>query len=104
MVCSALPRQSSEAQPKDALQDTRSDRCRLHRSADDNRVRQLRETNVMKASNVFPYNWRRLLRVFALVPPIAFLLLVSASAQKKNSCVDCHSQIEGTLSEPVRLL
>jgi len=58
----------------------------------------------MKASNVFPYNWRRLLRVFALVPPIAFLLLVSASAQKKNSCVDCHSQIEGTLSEPVRLL
>ena len=46
---------------------------------------------------------RRLARVIALVPPIALLLLVNASAQKKNSCVDCHSQIEGPLGEPVRL-
>jgi len=43
------------------------------------------------------------MRVFALAPSIGLLFFVSASAQKKNSCVDCHSQIEGTLSEPVRL-
>ena len=55
----------------------------------------------MKVTNV-PSNRRRLLRVFALVPSIAFLLLVNVSAQKKNSCVDCHSQMEGALGEPVQ--
>jgi predicted CXXCH cytochrome family protein len=57
----------------------------------------------MKATNLKPSNCRRLVRVFALVPPIALLLWVSASAQKKNSCVECHSQIEGALGDPVRL-
>jgi predicted CXXCH cytochrome family protein len=57
----------------------------------------------MKVTNISPSNCRRLARVFALVPPIALLLLVNASAQKKNSCVDCHSQIEGALGDPVRL-
>ena len=56
----------------------------------------------MKTSNVFTYNCRRLARVFALAPPIALLLCVNASAQKKNSCVECHSQMEGTLSESVQ--
>lgn len=56
----------------------------------------------MKA-NLSASDCRRLARVFALVPPIALLLLVNVSAQKRNSCVDCHSQIEGNLGEPVRL-
>jgi predicted CXXCH cytochrome family protein len=56
----------------------------------------------MKA-NIPTFKSRRLARVLALVPTIALLLLVNASAQKKNSCVDCHSQIEGVLGEPMRL-
>src|SRR5215467_14248245 len=57
----------------------------------------------MKVTNVPKPICRRIVRVLALVPLIALLLIVSASAQKKNSCIDCHSEIEGTLSEPVRL-
>lgn len=45
----------------------------------------------------------RRIRSYALIPVIALLLLVTASAQKKNTCVDCHSQMEGPLAEPVRL-
>lgn len=57
----------------------------------------------MKVTNASAFNFQSRVRVFALVPPIALLLLVSASAQKKNSCIECHSQMEGALSEPVRL-
>ena len=40
-------------------------------------------------------------RAFKLIPRIALLLFATVSAQKKNSCIECHSQMEGALSEPV---
>ena len=61
----------------------------------------------MKLTNNPPANSRSRLRSYAmipvLIPLIALLLFVTASAQKKNSCVECHSTIEGAFSEPVKL-
>ena len=33
-----------------------------------------------------------------------FLLIGVTFARKKDSCVDCHSQMEGVLGEPARLM
>ena len=61
----------------------------------------------MKLTNNPPANPRSRLRSYALIPVliplIALLLFVTASAQKKNSCVECHSSMEGALAEPVKL-
>lgn len=46
---------------------------------------------------------RNRFRALKLVPLFALLLFATVSAQKKNSCVECHSQMEGALSDPVRL-
>lgn len=35
---------------------------------------------------------------------VAFFSSGQTSAQKKDSCVECHSQLEGALAEPVRLM
>ena len=57
----------------------------------------------MKLTNNPPANSRSRLRSYALIPLIALLLFVTASAQKKNSCVECHSSLEGAFAEPVKL-
>jgi predicted CXXCH cytochrome family protein len=61
------------------------------------------ETTTMKLKDVAAVNARNRFRAYALIPVIALLLLATASAQKKNSCIECHSQMEGALSEPVGL-
>ncbi len=38
-----------------------------------------------------------------LLLPVLFVSTEPAAAQKKNSCIECHSHLEGRLSEPVRL-
>jgi predicted CXXCH cytochrome family protein len=58
----------------------------------------------MKLTNSAPANSQRRLRAYVLIPLIALLGLATASAQKKNSCVECHSRIEGAMSDPVRLM
>ncbi|HLG14465.1 MAG TPA: cytochrome c3 family protein [Blastocatellia bacterium] len=40
----------------------------------------------------------------ALSVGLVLLIAVAALAQKKDSCVDCHSQMEGPLAEPVGLM
>jgi predicted CXXCH cytochrome family protein len=45
----------------------------------------------------------RLRRLF-LALPLLLLLAGLAAAQKKDSCLDCHSQIEGDLAKPVQLM
>lgn len=61
----------------------------------------------MKLTNDPPDNPRSCIGSYALVsvliPLIALLLFVTASAQRKNSCVECHSSMDGALSDPVRL-
>ena len=57
----------------------------------------------MKLPNSAPANSQSRLRAYVLIPLIALLLFATASAQKKNSCVECHSGLEGAMSEPVRL-
>lgn len=48
-------------------------------------------------------NSRLRFRAVALSALIGCLLLQTALAQKKNSCVDCHSRLEGAMFEAVRL-
>lgn len=61
----------------------------------------------MKLTNNPPANSRSRIRSYALIPVLipllALLLFVTASAQKKNSCVECHSSMDGALLEPVTL-
>jgi len=71
----------------------------------------------MKLTNSPPSDPRpplRLYKLVALVGVIAFLWFGTASAQKatirvigdsnkKNSCIECHSRMDGPLSEPVKL-
>ncbi|HZM88111.1 MAG TPA: cytochrome c3 family protein [Blastocatellia bacterium] len=57
----------------------------------------------MKLTNDPPSYSRSRLTFFALIPMIALVLFQTAAAQKKDSCVECHSRLEGPLSEPVRL-
>jgi len=57
----------------------------------------------MKQKHAATVNPGNRFRAYALIPVVAFLFLVTASAQKKNSCVECHSKMEGTLSQPVAL-
>jgi hypothetical protein len=56
----------------------------------------------MEVSKDFHAKPRSRIRSIALIPLIALVLIATASAQKKNSCVDCHSQMEGAVSEPVQ--
>ena len=57
----------------------------------------------MKPKSIAARNDKNRFRAFKLAPLIALLLFATVSAQKKNSCVECHSQMEGALSDPVRL-
>jgi len=57
----------------------------------------------MKLSKSVPSNSQYRFRSYALIPLIALLLFVTASAQKKNSCIECHSRLEGALGDPVHL-
>ena len=57
----------------------------------------------MSPKRIKATNERNRFRAFKLAPVIVFFLLATVSAQKKNSCVECHSQMEGAVSEPVRL-
>jgi predicted CXXCH cytochrome family protein len=61
------------------------------------------ETTAMKQKHFATVNPGNRFRAYALIPAVAILFLVTASAQKKNSCVECHSKMEGTLSQPVAL-
>ena len=72
------------------------------------------ETKAMELTNRPPLNLRRRITAYALVPIFALLFFAAASAQKgtvhpiteakkKNSCVECHSQMDGALSQPVVL-
>ncbi len=50
-----------------------------------------------------PANSRLRFRAVALITLLGSLLLQTVLAQKKNSCVECHSRLEGAMSEAVRL-
>lgn len=57
----------------------------------------------MKPKSIAATNAKNRFRAFKLAPLIALLMFATVSAQKKDSCVECHSQLEGALSEAVRL-
>ncbi|MFY9555555.1 MAG: cytochrome c3 family protein [Blastocatellia bacterium] len=57
----------------------------------------------MKPKNFTGTNAKNRFRAFKLAPLIALLMFTIVSAQKKNSCIECHSQLDGALFEPVRL-
>jgi nitrate/TMAO reductase-like tetraheme cytochrome c subunit len=61
------------------------------------------EATAMKPKSFAARNEKNRFRAFKLAPLIALFLFATVSAQKKNSCVECHSQMEGALSDPVRL-
>jgi predicted CXXCH cytochrome family protein len=44
----------------------------------------------------------RYLRLLLIVGGVVLMPLALVQAQKKDSCVDCHSQMEGALGDPVR--
>jgi len=55
----------------------------------------------MKQKRMAAAKGESLFRAFKLIPIIVLLLVATVSGQKKNSCIECHSQMEGALSEPV---
>ena len=57
----------------------------------------------MKPKSIAATDARNRFRSLISAPLIALLMFATVSAQKKNSCVECHSQMEGALSEPARL-
>jgi len=58
------------------------------------------ETTAMKQKDFATVSSRNRFRPYALIPVVAFLFLVTASAQKKNSCVECHSKMEERCLNP----
>jgi hypothetical protein len=61
------------------------------------------EAKAMKQANGQKANRRSSVRYISLIPVIALFLYATAFGQNKNSCVECHSKLEGWLSEPVGL-
>ena len=57
----------------------------------------------MKLTNCAPAFSQCRLRAYVLIPLIALFLYATAYAQKKDSCVECHSKLEGAMSAPVGL-
>src|SRR5205085_11109221 len=88
----------------------RRDRAGLHRGDDGLWLFGLREGRIMKKQNNNHYLRTLKLALALLTAWTATLVLGSArgvktvTAQKKDSCIECHSNFDGPLAEPVKLM